>query len=460
MFVGAKNSLQKTVLLMVLLNAFTTPLMLSTANVALPVIAIDLDLSASSISWVPMAYLMASAMFVLIFSRVADLVGRKRIYLFGTASVIITSILALLAPSGILLIGARFLQGMSAAMLYSTQIAIISSVFSPQQRGRAIGLTVSAIYFGLTCGPLLGGLLVDSYGWRISFFVHIPLAVVALLIGYFKVSGDWVNTDVGHFDIKGTGIYMLIIACLCIGISLMPQVTGFLLLFIGLAGIYIFVQVEQRLAYPLLDISLFQTNKVFTYSCCASLIIYAAIFANVFLVSFYLQFIKGLTPTVAGCIMMVQPLTMALFSPWAGRLSDKIEPRILTSAGIALTALGLFMLAMLSATSTISYLLGALLLTGLGFSFFSSPNANAIMNNVDKKNYGQAGSSMAIARLIGQMMSMVLVTMVFTIVVGHLKIEPTMYDSLQLAISSCFFISVGLCIPAIIFSLIRGRIHS
>ena len=135
-----KVSLQRSALVMVLLNAFTTPLMLSAANVALPSIAADLKLDAVVISWIPMAFLMASAMFVLVFGRIADMVGRKRIFLIGTACVIITSVIASLATNGTFLITARFLQGMSAAMLYATQVAIISSVFPPKQRGHAIGI--------------------------------------------------------------------------------------------------------------------------------------------------------------------------------------------------------------------------------------------------------------------------------------------------------------------------------
>ncbi|MFB3090056.1 MAG: MFS transporter, partial [Gammaproteobacteria bacterium] len=183
-------SLQRAALVMVLLNAFTTPLMLSAANVALPAIAEDLKLDAVMLGWIPMAFLMASAMFVLVFGRIADMVGRKRIFLIGTVSVIVTSLLASLASNGSFLITARFLQGMSAAMLYATQIAIVTSVFPPKQRGHAIGLTVSTIYLGLTCGPLIGGLLIDLYGWRASFVFHIPLAIVVLLIGLFKVPGD------------------------------------------------------------------------------------------------------------------------------------------------------------------------------------------------------------------------------------------------------------------------------
>ena len=452
-------SLQQAALVMVLLNAFTTPLMLSAANVALPSIAEDLKLDAVILSWIPMAFLMASAMFVLVFGRIADMVGRKRVFLIGTVCVIVTSLLAATASNSTFLITARFLQGMSAAMLYTTQIAIVSSVFPPKQRGRAIGMTVSSIYLGLTCGPLIGGFLIDLYGWRASFVFHIPLALVVLLIGLFKVPGDWSAEERGGFDVKGAVLYALSIILFCLGVTTLPGLVGWLLLSFSLIGIWAFIHLEKLTAYPIFDITLFSTNRVFTFSCFASFIIYTAIFANIILISFYLQYLKGMSATIAGAVMMIQPLTMAIFSPMMGHLSDKIEPRVIASIGMAITAFGLLMLALLNVTSSISYLIGALVITGSGFSLFSSPNANAIMSAVEKQYYGSATGSLATMRILGQMTSMALVTLVFAVVIGQVKIEPSVFQSLQQAIKFCFFISASLCIPGFIFSLIRGRMH-
>jgi len=452
-------SLQRAALVMVLLNAFTTPLMLSAANVALPTIAEDLKLDAVALGWIPMAFLMASAMFVLVFGRIADMVGRKRIFLIGTACVIVTSLFAATASNGTFLITARFLQGMSAAMLYATQVAIVSSVFPPKQRGHAIGLTVSTIYLGLTCGPLIGGFLIDHYGWRASFVFHIPLAFIVLLIGLFMVPDEWSADERGVFDVKGAFLYALSIVLLCLGVSTLPNATGLLLLILGLFGIWFFVKLAKQSSHPIFDVSLFEKNRVFAFSCFASFIIYTAIFANIVLISLYLQYLKGMSATIAGAIMMIQPLTMAIFSPIMGRLSDKIEPRVIASIGMAITAFGLLILALLDANSSISYLIGALIVTGFGFSLFSSPNVNAIMSAVEKQYYGSATGSLATMRILGQMTSMALVTLVFAVVIGQVKIEPSVFQSLQQAISFCFFISASLCIPGFIFSLVRGRMH-
>ena len=451
--------LQNAALIMVLLNGFTTPLMLSAANVALPSIADDLHMNAVMLSWVPMAYLMASAMFVLTFGRLADMYGRKRIFMIGTICVVITSILAAMSPNGEVLIFARFLQGISAAMLYATQIAIVTSVFPPEKRGHAIGLTVSTIYLGLTCGPVLGGFLIDSMGWRASFVFHIPLALIVLLIGILKVPGEWLSEEKGVFDIKGAIIYSLSIVGLCLGVSSLPGLTSSIFILAGLAGVIIFYYYARSTKHPIFDVRLFVSNRVFTLSCMASFILYTATFANVVLISLYLQYLKDISASVAGLFMMIQPLTMAIFSPLAGRLSDRIEPRIIASAGMVLTAAGLVMLALLNGVSSSGYLIVSLIITGLGFSLFSSPNTNAIMSAVEKRYYGSASGSIATMRVLGQMSSMILVTLVFALFIGQVKIQPANYADLQQAIHICFTIAAFLCLPGFLFSLSRGRMH-
>jgi MFS family permease len=294
-----QDALQRAALIMVLLNAFTTPLMLSAVNVALPSIASDLKLDAVMLSWIPMGYLMASAMFVLAFGRLADMYGRKRVFLAGTTSVIVTSLIAAVATSGEWLVGARFLQGMSAAMLYATQMAIVSSVFPPAKRGHAIGLTVSMIYLGLAGGPLIGGFLIDQFGWRASFIFYIPLAVIVLIIGLLKVPGEWSADERGSFDLRGAILYGVAVAAFCTAVSLLPRGISFVLLGASLLGIWVFFHLARRTHHPIFDVSLFFSNRVFSLSCIAAYIIYTAIFANVILISLYLQYLKGISASHA-----------------------------------------------------------------------------------------------------------------------------------------------------------------
>jgi len=454
------TSLQKSVLVMVLLNALSVPIMLSSVNVALPHIAADLELSALTTSWIPTAFLMASAMFILVFGRLADMFGRKKVFLMGCVSVVFASLLAAASTGAISLLSARFLQGVGAAMLYATQMAIISSVFPVATRGRVIGLVIAFIYIGLATGPLLGGIVVDQFGWRINFLLQIPLAVLVYFIGVYKVEGDWAADERGSFDFTGALIYCSAILIVCIGVSFLPSLTSTILIAAGLIGIGIFFHQAKANEHPLMDVNLFFTNKTFTFSCLASFIMYTATFMNVVLLSLYLQYLKGLSPTTAGLLMMVQPLTMAIFSPLMGRLSDNTEPRILASAGMSITAFGLVLLAMLNSESQTTSIVLALVVTGLGFSLFSSPNVNAIMGSVSRKYLGAAAAAVSTTRILGQLSSMVLVTLVMALNFGAAQIEPSSYFELEKTISFSFFLAAAICLPGLVLSAVRGTIHS
>lgn len=456
---AAPDPRRRTVLLMVLVNAFSTPLMLSAVNVGLPSMARALDIDAVLLSWVPLSYLLASAMFVLVFGRLADMLGRKRVFLIGAAGVVLTSVLAAFSTSGEQLVAMRFAQGVFTAMLYATQIALVSSVVPPPQRGRAIGSTVSVIYLGLMSGPVLGGWLTELYDWQACFLLQVPLALVALLIGLTRVKGDWKSEHPGRFDWQGAVLYAAAMAMFMTGLSGLPEPWAWGSLLAGALALLLFLAVETRVAQPLFDARLFLGNRLFSCSCLASLLLYTATFSNVVLVSLYLQYIHSLSALSAGLVMMVQPLTMALVSPLSGRLSDRIEPRLLASAGLAMTAVGLLALASLTGDSSLGFLIAALAATGLGFALFSAPNTNAIMGSVERHQLGTASGTMATMRLVGQMSSMGIVSMALALTVGAVAITPGVHADLNQALQVCYLAAAALCVPALLLSLARGRVH-
>lgn len=456
----SNTTLQNAVLLMVLLNAFTTPLMLSATNVALPGISADLGMSAVALSWVPLAFLMASAMFVLLFGSLADRIGRKRIFLLGTAAVIVTSAIAALSLNGPMLIAARFLQGISAAMLYATQMAMVASVFPAQRRGRVVGLVVSVIYVGLAAGPLLGGLVIDTLGWRWSFLLQLPLALAVLLIGMLRVPGEWRADGQTPFDLRGALLYSTAIMLLCLAVSRLPGSAGVALLAAGSLCLVGFVRHALQCPAPLWDVRLFFSNRVFTLSSAASLIMYTATYANVVMLSLYLQYLKALTATEAGLLLMLQPLSMAVLSPLAGRLSERVEPRILATAGMSLTAVGLVVLATLNTDSSLTSLAVALLITGTGFALFSSPNVNAIMGSVAPRHLGSASGAVATTRLLGQLASMMLVSLMLALLMGNAPLTVENYPQLEHTIRLSFALAAALCVPGILLSMARGQLHT
>lgn len=450
---------QRIALVTLVTSSFALPLMLSAVNVALPSVARALRMDAVLLSWVQLTFLTASAATVLACGRWADLTGRKRIYTLGTVALLVSSVLAAASHSAMMLLVCRALQGASAAMIYATQIAILTSVYPPERRGQAIGLLVSAVYFGLTLGPLLGGWLIETFSWRAAFVAHVPLNLLVLAIGIPRIHGEWRAEHPGRFDHAGALLYAAAIVALMWGGANLPAWHGLLGMALGAAGLVGFFRHQHGRPDPLFDVSLFYTNRVFTLSSLASLLMYATTYSTLVLVSLHLQYLKGLSPTAAGAVMLAQPLVSAVLSPLAGRWSDRIEPRVIASAGVATTALGLFLLSRLDGTSSTHAVFGCLVVTGVGFSLFSSPNANAIMSGVDKRLYGTAGAIVATMRILGQLSSMGVVAVAFALTMGRVEIAPATYPALARALHLSFVLAVVLCLPALYCSLARGRMR-
>ena len=441
------------------MGAFITPLMLSGVNVAIPTIVAGLRIDAITASWIPLAYLLSSAVFLLPFGRLGDMFGRKKMFLSGMTTVTVASILASFAQTPLVLILCRVLQGMGAAMIFGTGIAILSSVFPPEKRGRVLGLSVSFVYLGLTCGPFVGGWVTHQFGWRNVFIFHVPLVVLVIAIAMLNLTGEWRGPAGQKFDFPGTILYGASMIALMYGFSDLPTTFGIILSILGVVGLSVFFKYEKKLEHPLFNVNLFSGNQVFFYSCMAALIVYSSTFSITFLMSLYLQNIKGFTPQFAGFVMISQPLMMTLFSPLAGRMSDRYEPRIIATSGMGLTAVGLASLATLNPQTSTLFVVSALTVIGFGFALFSSPNANAVVSSVEKRYLGAASGTIATMRVVGQMFSMGIVTLVFALLLGQVQISPQRHDQLLASINVSFIVTSLLCFIGIYFSLRRGNLR-
>ena len=442
------------------ISSFLTPFMISSVNIALPAVGKEFQTDAVVLSWVATSYLLAASVALVPFGKLADIYGRKKIFLIGQIIVTITSLLAAISESASMLIVVRILQGVGGAMVFATSIAILTSVYPPQERGRVLGIAVAAVYIGLSCGPFFGGWLTQHYSWRSIFIVNIPLGVSIICLVVWKLKGEWTGAEKDKFDLAGSLIYGLAIVAIMYGITIIPSLMSIGFIAAGILALAGFVKWETRVRYPVFEVSLFIENKTFSFSCLAALINYSATFAVSFLLSLYLQYIKGLTPQGAGVVLIAQPIVMAVFSPLAGKLSDRIEPRVIASLGMALTTLGLILLAMVNQDTTLLFVVCSLLVLGFGFALFSSPNMNAIMGSVEKKYYGIASGSVGTMRLLGQMLSMGIATLVFALFIGRAEIIPEVYPALIKSIKIAFIIFSGLCAAGIFFSLSRGELRS
>jgi len=441
-------------------SSFLTPFMISSVNIALPAVGREFKTDAVLLSWVATSYLLAAAVSLVPFGKLADIHGRKKIFLGGQIIVTLTSLLAAISGSAIMLIVFRTFQGVGGAMVFATGIAILTSVYPPQERGKVLGIAVAAVYIGLSCGPFFGGWLTQHFSWRSIFLVNIPLGLAIILLVVWKLKGEWAGAEGDKFDLTGSLIYSLAIVAIMYGITIIPSLTSVGFILAGIVALAGFVKWETRIQYPVFEVNLFIENRTFAFSCLAALINYSATFAVAFLLSLYLQYIKGLTPQGAGAVLIAQPIVMAVFSPLAGRLSDKIEPRVIASLGMGLTTLGLILLALVNHHSTLLFVVISLLVLGFGFALFSSPNMNAIMSSVPKKYYGIASGTVGTMRVLGQMLSMGIATLVIALFIGRVPITPDLYPLLISSIKIAFIISACLCAAGVFFSLYRGDLRS
>ena len=448
---------KKVVLLVVTIASFTTPFMGSSINIALPPIGREFAIDAVLLAWIPTSYLLSATVFLLPLGRIADIYGRKRIFMYGIFIYTISSLLAATSTSALMLILFRIPQGIGGAMIFGTSVAILTSAYPEKERGKALGINVAAVYLGLSLGPFLGGLLTQYFGWRSIFLANLPLGLTIITLLFWKLKGEWVEAKGEKFDLSGSVIYGFAIVAMMWGLSLLPETLGVGVIAIGILGIIAFVWWETRTASPILNMGLFKNSRVFAFSNLAALINYSATFAVAFLLSLYLQYMKGFSPQTAGMVLVSMPAVQAIFSPLAGRLSDRIAPQILASAGMALTTMGLILLTFLSQDTAIGFILVSLMILGLGFAFFSSPNTNAIMSAVESRTYGVASATLATMRQVGMMLSMGIAMLIFTIYIGRVEITPEYYSSFLEGTKIAFAIFAALCFVGIFASLARGR---
>ncbi len=444
-------------LVIAVLGGFITPFDGSAVNIALPAMAAEFHMDAISLSWIATAYLLAAAIFLVPFGKIADIYGRKRVYLYGIAIFTAASLVMTMVPTTALLIAVRIVQGFGGAMIFGTGIAILTSVFPPGERGKALGIYLTAVYSGLTLGPFLGGVLTQELGWRSIFFVNVPIGIIACILILRELDGEWAECVGERFDLPGSVIYAAALVAVMYGFSLVPAATGIVLIAAGIAIGILFYLYETKNPAPVLDMRLLRRNRVFAFSNLAALINYSATFAVTFLLSLDLQYTKDFSPEQAGLVLIVQPAVMALISPGAGRLSDRVDPQIVASAGMGCTAAGLFLFSFLSETTPIWYMIACLIICGVGLGLFSSPNTNAIMSSVEKRSYGVASGMNGTMRLLGQMLSMGMAMMIFSLVIGRVEITPEYYPRFIESLHYAFILFTIFCIIGIGASLMRGK---
>lgn len=453
------NDISKRVIMItIMLGSFLTPFMGSSVVVALPSIGKEFTLNAGLLNWIATSFVLTTAVFVVPCGKFADIYGRKKVLIYGLSIFTLSSILCGLSVSAFMLILFRALQGVGGAMITVTVTAIITSVYSPGERGKAIGMNVAAIYTGLSIGPVFGGIVTQHFGWRVLFFLMVPLGLIVIAL-LFKVKQEWSEAKGERIDYKGSLIYGVGLLCLMCGLSFIRNKWyGISLIAVGCVILIIFGIYENKITNPILDISLFKKSRILTFSSIAALINYSATYAVSFLLSLYLQYIKGFNPEQAGLILVAQPIVQALFSPLSGKLSDRVEAQKVASFGMGLCTVGLFILCFMKNDTNISIVFITLLILGFGFALFSSPNTNAVMNSVEKRYYGVASGILGAARTIGQTVSMGITSLILALFLGNSTINSSNHPSFIHGLRVSFLVFTIMCFLGIFASLARGKV--
>lgn len=451
---------KRAVLLTVSLSSFLTPFNGSSFNIALPSIAAEYSLDAIAMSWASLAYLLASAMFLIPFGRLADMYGRKRVFLYGITVFTVSSALLGMYPSSATLVIFRALQGIGSSMIFGTSLAILVSVSTPQERGSMLGTSIAAVYVGLSAGPYIGGFLTKNFGWRSIFMANVAIGLLVIVMILTKLKAEWRTEDGGQFDLLGSAAFSLMLLALMYGMSKLPTRSAFLPIAIGVILMAVFVYIEGNVENPVLDLGVFKSNRAYSLFNITALINFSATFSLTFLLSMYLQYHKGLDPQQAGTIMIASPIIQAIMSPIAGRLSDSIKPSRLATVGMLVTGLALAPLALIDMSTSTLYVVVCLLVLGVGLALFSSPNTNAIMGSVDKRLLGVASSTVGTMRLTGQMFSQGIAMTLIAVNLGSASIVPALYPQLLTSIRSTFTIFFVLCLLGALASYIGSRSSS
>lgn len=447
---------QKTALFVAMVTSFMAPFMSAALNLSVTDISTQFNAPVGISTWVVNAYTLSTAAFSACMGSLADLRGRRKMILVGCIAFAATSALCALSPSIYLLVAFRFLTGISAAVVLAANVPLMLLYFTPQVKGRMLGISVSAVFVGLALGPTFGGVLNDTLGWRAIFVLGIVLSMLAFAF-CLRLKDDSKEAS-ASFDHRGNTLYVIAIMLLMLGLTeLTTQQWGPLVLCAGVLVLVVFVLFEWRCERPMLHVRLFAKSRAYGFSNLATMLNFAAVFAVSYTMAIYLQNVKGLDAAVAGLILIAQPLAQVVLAPVSGRLSDRFAPAVIATVGVALCTCSLGMLLTLNADTPLWFIVTALVVLGIGLGAFSAPNNNAILSCVDRSHYSEANATVSTMRGIGQTASLAFASLMLSSSLGSTIFSESDPQVLTAAIAQIMFVCFVLSVLTIAASLVRNK---
>jgi MFS family permease len=450
---GHSEPTKRIVLLTSALGSSLAPFMVSALVVALPTIGKEFSTDAVLLGWLTSSFFLGAAVFLVPIGGLADIHGVKRVFSIGIAIYGISALLCLLSPSATFLIAARFLTGIGAAMIFGTSIALLSLVFPPEERGKAIGINVMAMTLGFLLGFLAGGFLIFYVGWRGIFLFVIPVTLIVTALIRFRIPGECALARTRKPDRGGSILFGLMIFFFMIGCTLLPRVSGIVAIVFGTVFTALFIRWERNCNSPLLDLHLFSGNTVFLRANVVVLLAWAGSFAVSVLGSLYLQDVRGFDSRGAGVILLSQVIATIIFVPYGGRLSDRINPAIVASGGLIVLIAGLVPLIFISQVTPLPVVIAAYFLFGLGIAFFQPSLAHMLINAVGEDNFGLAGSMAESMRLAGITLSLAIMTIIFSLVLGGAAIVPAHISAFLSANRTIMLVFTAISVSGLIICL-------
>lgn len=442
-----KKNFGKIALILSVIVSFQVAYVSSAINVALPYIAQTFNLDSVFLGWIASAYLLFSAILLIPFGKLADMYGRKRIITYGVIIFILANLISAFSISGTMLLISRIIIAIGSAMIIGNVYSLIASVYQEGEKGNPLAISVAAAYVGLSIGPVLGGFLTQFFGWRSIFIFAIPLGILVLMF-IFKLKGEWLEKDVGGFNVTIISIFALSLIALMYGLSVITKILGFILTIIGLIGCFVFIWLQKKVPNPLIHPRLL-FNRIYIINNLTSLVNYGPGIFSIFLLSLYLQNYRGLSPDQAGILLCVQSVFIAISSALVGRLRDYTRPRYIAALGMALTAVGLTFFIFLDINTTFPYIICGLAIIGFGYGLSAASSTEISLKYVEKRFYGISSASLNTMRVVGQMMGMGITMAVLALFMGTSTLTP---ENTRAFIESCripFLIYAILCFVSI-----------
>lgn len=458
--------LRYQVLAAVMLGGIMGPIDGSIVNVILPTLSEFFQAPVSAVQWVPMVYLLTVSSLLLLYGRLGDIYGYRRVYLWGLGSFVMTSALCGLSPTIHWLIFFRALQGFAAGMMMAVPFAIITAVFPPTERGRALGINAISISAGLAIGPSLGGLITSLLGWRYAFLINIPIGIFGLYWAYRIIpdlKGEPGRVDaIGAITAFGFLFAFLMFANIAQRYGCNRLAGGILV--VSLLFLAAFLLLERRMPQPMLNLNLFK-NINFSFACMSALCNFMAQYVLVFVTPFYLQKVLHYSPGKVGLIMTASPLAVMAVAPFSGSLSDRIGTALLPVVGASISALAVLLMSTLSGTAHPSDVALRLIIFGIGTGIFQSPNTSAAMGTVARPYLGIASGVLATVRNVGMVLGIAAAGAALYAFTPHQLLQSPALSAGETLVflgglKRTYLVGAALCALAALSSLVRRNLQS